>query len=199
MKTAFPLAVLTALSFSTAATGETRQLGSHEHGVGTLDIAVEGQTVSMAFRAPGADIVGFEHKPVSNEELAAVAAAIDVLSQPFRLFALPEQAGCSVESAAADLSFDTDEEGHDEHSKDDEHKSHDHDHAHDEKHDGHSEFEANYTLACATPAALEELRLTYFEQFPNAREVRVQIVSTAGSSRFDVTREAPSIRLPALF
>ena len=40
---------------------EHRELGAHEHGHGTLNIALEGSRLTMELEAPGVDIVGFEH------------------------------------------------------------------------------------------------------------------------------------------
>ena len=43
---------------------EKRQLDSHEHGVSTLKIALEGQSIQMKLESPANDIVGFEHFPM---------------------------------------------------------------------------------------------------------------------------------------
>ena len=55
---------LMCLPFTMSAVAEEkhRQLGAHEHGHGNFNIAIEGKSVSMELEAPGADIVGFEHK-----------------------------------------------------------------------------------------------------------------------------------------
>ena len=41
---------------------------AHEHGVGTLSIAVEGNDVEIEMVVPGADVVGFEHPPSSDDD-----------------------------------------------------------------------------------------------------------------------------------
>ena len=46
---------------------EHRQLGPHQHGHGTLNIAIENGEVSMDLDVPGADIVGFENEKRSEE------------------------------------------------------------------------------------------------------------------------------------
>src|SRR5215470_14244249 len=55
-----------------AAAAQERQLGTHEHGRGTLNIAIEGTQVSLEFEAPGADIVGFEAAAKTARQKAAV-------------------------------------------------------------------------------------------------------------------------------
>ena len=87
-------AVVILFSASSVMAEETRQLDAHEHGVGTLNVAIDGPVVAMAFEAPGADIVGFEYAAQSDADLAAVEAALALLGEPSSLFALPEAAGC---------------------------------------------------------------------------------------------------------
>jgi hypothetical protein len=204
------ISLLLALLGSTAAVAETRQLDAHEHGVGALDIAVDGTTVVMAFEAPGADIVGFEYAAESQQDRAAVDAAIAALSRPLDLFALPAAAGCSVTSASAELETEAShddhehEEAHDhDHAEKDEHAKHDHDHdkehASDEVGASHTEFHAEYTLNCAQPDELTEIEFAYFATFENARELDVQIATSAGAQAFEVVRDAPLLDLKNLF
>ena len=58
----FILSIYIILSFSSAQlyAEETRQVDKHEHGVGELNIATEGDVIEFEFMIPGADIVGFE-------------------------------------------------------------------------------------------------------------------------------------------
>ena len=187
---------------------DARQLDAHEHGVGTLNIAIEGTTVAMEFEAPGADIVGFEYAAESDADHAAIDAAVVTLSAPLDLFVMPEAANCTLAKAHAELES---EDGHDEHGEEhhDDHDKEDHeDHAegeheehaegeHDDHADeaGHTEFHAEYTLACENPDALTEITFTYFETFPNAKEVEVQIVTASGAQAFEVERDAPVLNL----
>ncbi|WP_299921144.1 DUF2796 domain-containing protein [uncultured Pelagimonas sp.] len=199
---------------------ETRHLDAHEHGVATLNIAMDGATVHMEFQAPGADIVGFEYAASSEADLAKIEVALDQLRSPLELFDLPEAAGCRVAKADAVLvSDDHAEEGHEEHDDhaheehddhaheehDDhaheEHDDHDHeehdDHGHEEHDDvsGHTEFEAHFALTCESPDAFTEMSFPYFELFPNAKEVEVQFISASGAKAFDVERAAPTLDL----
>ncbi|MEP6065093.1 MAG: DUF2796 domain-containing protein [Paracoccaceae bacterium] len=220
---------------------DSRQLDAHEHGVGTLNIAIDGTTVAMAFEAPGADIVGFEYAAESDADLAAIDTAIATLGAPLDLFVLPEAAACRVTEAKAELETEDnhDDHGHDEHEEhadekhddhddheehdDEKHDDHDHDeheeHA-DEKHDdhdhdeheehadeehddhddhaeeaGHTEFHAEYTLACDNPDALTQITFSYFESFPNALEVEVQVITDSGAQAYEVERDEPVLKL----
>lgn len=191
MKTA-PLLTLAVLAAGSALAEETRQLDSHEHGVGQLNIAFDGNQIAMELHAPGADIVGFEYEAESAEDLAAIDAAIASLAQPLDLFVMSDAAGCTVVEAVAELES---EEHHDEHA---EGEDHDHD-AEDGDHDngdhaeeaGHTEFHAEYLLECAEPSAVSEITFAYFETFPKALEVEVQLLTEDGANGFEVERDEP--------
>ena len=80
------------VSSSAAFAEETRQLDSHEHGVGELNIAVDGSTVAIELHAPGADIVGFEYVAKSFDDRLTVKKALKSLSHPLELFLLSDPA-----------------------------------------------------------------------------------------------------------
>ncbi|MEO9650987.1 MAG: DUF2796 domain-containing protein [Roseobacter sp.] len=221
--------VLSTVAASPAFAQGTRQLDAHEHGVGQLDIALQGTKIAMEFHAPGADIVGFEHPAESAEDRASVDAAVAILSKPLDLFVIPAAAGCSVVQASAELESEEAHEDHDAHEDhehddhdehdDDEHAHEDHDDHDDEKHAhedhdehadhedeehghddhaeeaGHTEFHAEYLLDCADPAALSDITFAYFDVFPNALEVEVQLVSDTGATSFEVERDTPVLDL----
>ncbi|MDE9450338.1 DUF2796 domain-containing protein [Aliiroseovarius sp. Z3] len=204
MRTSLSL-VLAALAIPAAAQ-ESRQLDAHEHGVGELNIAFEGNIMAMELHVPGADIVGFEHAATSAEDRTAIENAVATLARPLELFVLPEGAECTVTQASAELES---EESHDQHEEHEEHDDHD-DHADDDGHEdhaeehhedeaGHTEFHAEYTLTCAHPGAITGFKFAYFDVFQNARELEVQIVSTSGARAFEVERDAPTLDLRGMF
>lgn len=222
MKHPLPLLAILATMPAATSTAETRQLDAHEHGVAALNIAIEAQTVAMALIAPGADIVGFEYTAESDEDRATVTSAIETLSAPLELFALPEAAGCTVLEARATLAGagEQDEHGdahHDEHAEHDEHDDEHHDEQaehdeHDDEHhdeqdehgdahhdehaeDNHNEFHGDYTLTCDNPDALNSITFAYFDAFPNAQEVDVQIITASGAVAFEVVRDSPELTL----
>lgn len=197
-----PLLIATAITATPVIAEETRQLDAHEHGVGQLDIAIDGQQIAMELHAPGADIVGFEYAAESAKDLAAVDAAVAKLSAPLALFVLPEAAGCRIVEASAGLESDEEHEEHGDEHADDEHDEHGHDDdGHDDHADeaGHTEFHAEYLLNCAEPSAITGINFAYFGSFPNALEVEVQIITDTGATSFEVERDAPTLDLTGLF
>ena len=186
-----------ALSATPSLAEETTQLDAHEHGVGQLNIAFDENKVAMELHAPGADIVGFEYGAKSDVDLAAINAALQTLSDPLSLFLLPEAASCIVITAHAKLESedsdhdDHDEEGHDDH---DEEGHDDHDEA-----PGHTEFHAEYLLECANLTEMSAITFSYFEIFPNALELEVQVISDKGATAFEIERDVAKLDLRGIF
>jgi len=192
------LAALALALPAVAAADETRGLDAHVHGEGALNIAVEGKIVMIELEVPGADIVGFEHAAKSDEDRAAIEEGKAKLSDPLALFVLPEAAGCAVELAEVRLVTEEDAHGHDDHGHGEEHAEGEHgEHAHGDEHAEaeHSEFRAEYRLGCADPAAITAIEFAYFETFPNAEELDIQMITGKGSTGFEVTRAAPRLDL----
>lgn len=196
-----------------SAEDERRELDAHEHGHGSLSIAIEKGQLFMELDAPGTDIVGFEHSAESDEDKALIEAAKATLARPQSLFVLPEAAGCTVDVAEVALIGD-DESGHDDHGDEDHHDEEHHDdeehHADEDHHDehadhddhdgagGHTEFHAEYQFACASADELTSIRFAYFENFAGAEELEVGVITEATQALYDVDRNDPVIQLPAL-
>ena len=173
----------TILVLSAAQAKTERQLGPHQHGHGTLNLAVEGQTVRMELEVPGADIVGFEHEAETAEDQAKIEAAEKTLAQPLALFVLPDKAACKVTSAKVSIVGET-ESDHDAHEHDR------HDHAEGEEHEAeHSEFRAEYALSCSNVAVITSIAFPYFDTFPNSEELAVTLITEKGQQAFEVSRQ----------
>ena len=191
-----------ALSATPSLAEETTQLDAHEHGVGQLNIAFDENKIAMELHAPGADIVGFEYGAKSDADLAAIDAALQTLSDPLGLFLIPEAASCIIITAHAKLESedsDHDEEGHDDH---DEEGHDDHDEEGHDDHDkapGHTEFHAEYLLECANLTEISAITFPYFDIFPNALELEVQVISDKGATAFEIERDVAKLDLRGIF
>lgn len=164
---------------------EHRQLGAHEHGRGTLNIAVEGTKVSMELEVPGADIVGFEHAATSAGDKATLETAKTQLSAPLALFSLPASAACRV--TQVDVEVEIGEHAHDAKAE-----------AKAEKGEGHAEFHVQYALECAAPGNLTAIEFGYFRAFAGAQKLDVNVITPKGQSTFEVTRASPSLSLAGM-
>lgn len=168
------------------AADEHRELGAHEHGVGRLNIAIEGKRISMELEVPGADIVGFEHEASTKEQKAAVRKAKSTLEGALNVFKLPVEAKCKLAEAKVKI------------------EAEDHDHEHDKaeaKHkekeddgDHHSQFHATYAIDCAAPEKVTGIDFKYFELFASARKLDLNVVTEGGQSHYQVSREQPQLK-----
>ena len=197
---------------------ETRQVDKHEHGVGELNIAVEGNSIDLEFMIPGADIVGFEYKAKSEADVALVNDALIKFDEFNNIFSIPSTSNCNL--VEADISINQgdnhkDEHNHDEHDDHDEHEDdhdehddhnehedeHDHDdHGEHDDHDehdeeAHNEFVAHYSFNCGNIKEIDRISFPYFTTFPNSGELEVQFVSEIGSTSFEVEGDEPFIDL----
>jgi hypothetical protein len=171
---------------------ERRELGPHEHGHGTLNIAIENNRVSMELEVPGMDIVGFEHAAESKEQKSAVDKATALLKEPLSLFKLPATAGCKVADAKVAIEAEHEHEDED-HEKDADHAKEEH--VEDEEHEGHNEFHVAYTLDCAKPSSLTSIAFDYFKSFTGANSLTVNVVTAKAQSKYEVNRDKPMLDL----
>ena len=180
------------LSATSSLAEETKQLDAHEHGVGQLNIAFSANIIAMELHAPGSDIVGFEYGAKTDADHAAIDTAIETLSDPSKLFVFPKVASCTVIEAKAKLESEDADHGHDDHDDDEDHDDHD-------EEPGHTEFHAEYLLECGNLSAISEITFSYFEIFPNALELEIQVVSDKGATAFEVEREVAKLDLRGVF
>ncbi|WP_460062735.1 DUF2796 domain-containing protein [Pseudomonas sp. H2_H09] len=171
---------------------EHGSLGAHEHGVGRLNAALDGQALELELDSPAMNLVGFEHLATSAADKAKVAAVRKQLENPLALFNLPEVAGCVVSSQELNspLFGDKPEADHDDDDDDHDAKDGAHEHHHD-----HSEIHAHYQFTCATPTALSNLDLSQvFKTFPATQKIQVQLIGPSGQQGVDATAQAATLK-----
>lgn len=165
---------------------EHGSLGAHEHGVGRLNAALDGQTLELELESPAMNLVGFEHTATTDADKAKVVAARTELENPLALFNLPTAAGCVVSSQELKSPLFGD--------KPDADDDHDED-AKDEHHHDHSEIHAHYHFTCATPGALKTLDLAnIFNTFPATQKIQVQLIGPGGQQGVEVTAKAAALK-----
>lgn len=165
---------------------EHGSLGAHEHGVGRLNAALDGQTLELELESPAMNLVGFEHVAATDVDKAKVAAVRAQLEKPLVLFNLPTAAGCVIAKQELESPLFGD--------KPDADDDHDHD-AKDEHHHDHSDIHAHYQFSCSSPGALKTLDLAnMFNTFPATRKIQVQLIGPSGQQGVEVTAEAAALK-----
>ena len=172
-----PLAVVHAAQ---AHDHEHGSLAPHEHGVGTLNVALDDNTLELDLDSPAMNLVGFEHAATTDADKASVAAAKARLENPLTLFNLPPAAKCVVEAQELNSPlFDPAPEEGASKAKTEHH---------------HSDVEAHYAFTCAEPGQLKNLDLgTFFKTFPGPHTFKVQLIGPNGQQAVNVSAKAPTL------
>ena len=165
---------------------EHGSLGAHEHGIGRLNAALDGQTLELELEGPAMNLVGFEHAATTDADKAKVASVRAQLEKPLVLFNLPKAAGCVVAMQELESPLFGDKpHADDDHDKD----------AKDEHHHDHSEIHAHYQFTCAAPGALKNLDLAnIFNTFPATQKIQVQLIGPSGQQGVEVTAKAAALK-----
>lgn len=150
-----------------------REHGAHLHGIARLTLAAEAHEVQIVLGSPMANIVGFEHSPMSEADRRAVAKAKAALEDAPHLFGFPLAAACrnihtEIHSELFTPDPDAQAHGHGEHPAGGP--------QHDRIHAQHADLNAEYHFECAHPEKLDRLQMQLFEAFPATKHLEVEYV-----------------------
>lgn len=140
---------------------------AHVHGAARLQIVLEGSQLDIALLSPAANLVGFEHRPETDDQLAIVALTHRRLSEGEALFQT-EPASCQLAGHSIDLSTI------DKHGEEDSGEHHNESQSHSSS---HREITAQYRFTCAEPDEVRALPTTLMARFPGIRHLQVQWIS----------------------
>lgn len=175
---ALPFALLPLAMAHAADVHEHDSLPPHEHGVGSLNIALDGQTLELALDGPSVNLVGFEHIATTDADKAKVSAARKQLEDPQTLFSIPKSAGCTAD--AQELESPLFEPAPEEGTAKGEHH--------------HSDIEAHYAFTCSKPDVLKSLDLAqFFKTFPGTHSIKVQLIGPSGQQSVVVSPKASTV------
>lgn len=141
---------------------------AHEHGVAALNVAVEGNRVSIDFDSPAVNVVGFEHAPRLEAERSAAGKAEALLRDPNRLFEFPAEAACRPADSKLVLP---------------------------QWQDGHGDYEATYIFSCRQPAALTELVVKLLPELTPGTKLRAQLITTSVQTSSELAGRNNTLRL----
>lgn len=144
--------------------------GAHVHGVGKLDVALDGATLSLHLDSPLVNLAGFEHAANSAKDKATVQSLAATLRDAGKVFAITPEAQCrvtSVQLASAALTPEllgeksaakSAEAGHTDH-------------------DGHADLDGDFVFTCTKPEALKAIDVNLFQAFKGFQKIDVQLVT----------------------
>ena len=159
---------------------------AHVHGVGKLDVALDGNTLSMHLDSPLVNLIGFEHAATSTKDRQAAQDMAKTLRDAAKVFVTSTAASCTVSqvklvsSAIAPALLGEAPAA----------KSA----AHDDQ-DGHADLDADFVFQCAAPAQLRQIDVKLFEAFKGFVSIDVQLVTAKRQGAAKLTPSSSVISL----
>jgi hypothetical protein len=149
----------------------------HDHGTAQIQIALEGEQLTLTMQLPQESLVGFEHAPRTSAQRQAMADAIARL----------RQAGDLIQPDAAAQCRPTKTEVKDPHAARSAGTAAAADHA---------DVEVEIGLRCAQAAQLRTLGIGLLEIFPRLKRVQAVVATPQGQRKFTLRRPARELKLP---
>lgn len=166
---------------------------AHEHGVAKLDVAIEGNKLTVAMESPLDSLLGFERAPRTDNERKAATDMLARLRSGGALFKADAAAKCTlskVEVTAPVLEAAGNPpisgagaktavpgpvakaaEG------------------------DHADLDASYEYTCAQPQQLRALEQGLFAAFRRMQRIEVQVAGAQGQSKVTLKRPAQTVKL----
>ncbi len=138
------------------------EAAAHVHGVASLQVAIDGSSVTLTLESPLDNLLGFEHAARSEQERATVRAMRERLEQVESLFVPSPAARCQAVSVRLESPvLQTGSRP---------------------ANGGHADLDGEFVFHCQNPGELHALEVTMFRSFPNLQRLDVQVASPRGQS-----------------
>ena len=188
---------IVAVSSLSLAHAQQANLGAHVHGISELNIIIEGNKLEIQLRSPAMNILGFEHKADTVQQIIKVKQSELKLHDHEALFSF-YSGGCSLNKAQIDLSYLIKNNATEKNTyTPDNHNHHKHDIAqHQDREAEHgdlSEIVAHYYYDCEHMDELSSLSLGFFDVFPTVQQINGIWITTSGQSALPLTRQNKTI------
>lgn len=141
---------------------------AHVHGVGKLDIALSGKTLSLHLDSPLVNLIGFEHAARSANDKQAAESMARTLRDAATVFVTTPSAECKpaeVKLTSAALAPVLPGNS----TRDNTPAPQDH--------DGHADLDADFTFECSHPERLTTIDVRLFDTFSGFHRIDVQLVT----------------------
>lgn len=165
------------IAYTGSIKAETTQFDAHIHGLAELMIVIEDQMVDIQLQSPAMNLVGFEHKAHTKNEVDAVRRTESILKSPYALFTF-KGGQCSLTETSVDVSsiVGDDHTGVGEL----EHETHD---------ENHNEAYAHYQYLCDNATDLSAVSVMMFKDFPGLKQTRVLWVTKSKQGAVTLDRD----------
>jgi hypothetical protein len=143
---------------------------AHSHGLGQLELVVQGGTVKASFEIPMESLLGFEHLPRTPEQKKAMADLQTATAQASYFITLPAAADCQPKSLQVNADMFKGQKSE------------------------HSDLDAELEYSCAQPSALKQLEIPLFKKHPRLSSLKVDMVSPKGQASVTLKAKDPVLR-----
>lgn len=149
------LFALTWLMFFTAHAAISAQ-HAHVHGVARLQVAIDGEHLTLEFTSPLDNLVGFERAPRTDKERSALKNMMARLQQPEALFIPSPEARCARTAVQIDMPFNAKPAAKAGESE-------------------HAALTAEVVFKCERAQNLRGLSVAIFDAFPGLKRIEAQV------------------------
>ena len=151
-------------------------LAAHVHGQVQANVAVQGNKLSVQFEIPLDSLLGFEHRPRTDAQRQAAAAAVRQLKLATGWLKPDAAALCTLSSSDVNTqALEPAKPGAPE--------------------AGHADVDANYEFTCAAPQQLAGLDLLLMNTFTRIQRIEVQVAGPKGQGKQTLRRPASRVLL----
>jgi Protein of unknown function (DUF2796) len=157
---------------------------AHEHGKVTLNVALDGPTLTVELDAPAINVVGFEHAPRTADEKTAAQRATQLVRSGRALLGFPPAADCRFQHTDfTEPDWETPEQSAAEAA------------GKDTEGEEHADYDATFTYKCGNPTALAWLEPWVLAKLLNVTELRINLATTTGQRSESVTSARQRVQL----
>jgi len=143
---------------------------AHSHGVGNLELVVQGSSVKASFEIPMESLLGFEHLPRTPAQKKAMADLQTAVAHASYFISLPAAADCQPKSLQVNADMFN------------------------AKKSEHSDLDAELEFSCSQPSALKQMEIPLFKKHPRLSSLKVDMVSPKGQARVTLKAKDPVLR-----
>ena len=158
------------LLFSLTAVQAVEKHTAHSHGLGTLELAIEGKTVKGTFEIPMESLLGHEYLPRTAAEKKALAELQKATTKAAYFVSFPAAAECKEKSITAESAMFAGKKSE------------------------HSDLDVEFEFDCAKPQALTQIEFPLFAKHPRLSSLKVDTVGPKGQKSQTVKAKDPVLR-----
>lgn len=158
----------------------------HLHGHVELRVALENTSLELYLESPSVNIVGFEHRATSAQQIQAAEDAKSILESPAEIFSFSD-GNCSLSQSNINFSAILQATEHHQSGADGNK---------DEAHQvDHSEITASYKYNCQRGGELDVIGLKLVEHFPGIEKIKVIWLTDTEQGTVELTPKTSLIRI----